>query len=159
LGHRHHIRSPKLRWRKRHISSSSPSDGDPSILEARPSSTDPHKHHHDLGIQAVLIHLLGDALNNIGVIIAAAMIWKTNSAERFYADPAMSMVIGIMLILTAWKLSELSSSINLEILTYTTAMKGGRILMLSEPDNIDIADVKHDLEKVVLPFELAKSSC
>ena len=26
--------------------------------------------------------------------------------KRFYADPAMSLVIGIMLILTAWKLSK-----------------------------------------------------
>jgi hypothetical protein len=63
-----------------------------------------HHHHHDLGMKAVLIHVLGDALNNIGVIIAGVLIWKSNSSKRFYADPAMSLVIGVMLILTALNL-------------------------------------------------------
>lgn len=45
----------------------------------------------------VLIHVLGDAANNVGVIIAAAVIWKTNYPGRFYADPAVSMAIAFMI--------------------------------------------------------------
>ena len=32
----------------------------------------------------------------------------------------------------------------------TSALRGGRILMLSEPEDIDVSDVKHDLEKVIV---------
>lgn len=154
MGHRHHIRGAKPKWWERNVPSSPPISDEPSILEAHTSAAQPYEHHHDLGIKAVLIHLLGDALNNVGVIIAAAVIWKAKLTKRFYADPAMSMVIGIMLILTAWKLSMSSASMYSRILTCATAMKGGRILMLSEPENVDVADVKHDLEKVIFPLTI-----
>ena len=45
----------------------------------------------------VLIHVLGDAANNVGVIIAAAVIWKADYPGRFYADPAVSMAIAFMI--------------------------------------------------------------
>ena len=51
----------------------------------------------DIGIMGVLIHIGGDAINNIGVIIAGAIIWKTNSPSRFYADPAVGVAIAIMI--------------------------------------------------------------
>ncbi len=54
-------------------------------------------HSHDLGMMAVLMHIAGDALNNIGVIIAAAVIWKAKYEGRFYADPAVGMGIAIMI--------------------------------------------------------------
>jgi len=57
-------------------------------------------HSHDLGMMAVLMHIAGDAINNIGVIIAAAVIWKANYEGRFYADPAVSMAIAIMITLS-----------------------------------------------------------
>ena len=57
-------------------------------------------HSHDLGMMAVLMHIAGDALNNIGVIIAAAVIWKAKYEGRFYADPAVGMGIAIMITLS-----------------------------------------------------------
>lgn len=51
-------------------------------------------------MMAVLMHIAGDAINNIGVIIAAAVIWKANYDGRFYADPAVSMGIAIMITLS-----------------------------------------------------------
>jgi hypothetical protein len=57
-------------------------------------------HNHDLGMMAVLMHIAGDALNNIGVIIAAAVIWKAKYEGRFYADPAVGMGIAIMITLS-----------------------------------------------------------
>lgn len=58
-------------------------------------------HHNDLGMLSVLIHVAGDSLNNIGVAIAAAIIWKTHFAARFYADPAVSMAIAFMILILA----------------------------------------------------------
>ncbi|KAF2113965.1 cation efflux family-domain-containing protein, partial [Lophiotrema nucula] len=86
----------------------------------------------DLGIMGVLIHLIGDAINNIGVIIAALIIWLTKSNARFYADPAVSMWIAIMI---------LASSIPL-------TKRSGRLLLESAPPGVKLEDVKHDLESI-----------
>ncbi len=57
-------------------------------------------HNHDLGMMAILMHIAGDAINNIGVIAAAAVIWKAPHEGRFYADPGVSMAIAIMITLS-----------------------------------------------------------
>lgn len=84
----------------------------------------------------VMIHVMGDAVNNIGVIIAAVVIWKTNYAGRYYADPAAGIGISLMIFL---------SSIPLVI-------NSGTILLQSAPRGVDLGDIKHDLEKVGCPL-------
>ncbi|EOO03892.1 putative cation diffusion facilitator family metal ion protein [Phaeoacremonium minimum UCRPA7] len=86
----------------------------------------------DLGMLGVLTHVIGDALNNVGVIIAALVIWQADYAARFYADPGASMGIAIMILLTALPLVKNS----------------GAILLQSAPRGVDLGDVKHDLEKI-----------
>jgi zinc transporter 1 len=49
-------------------------------------------------MMGVLVHLVGDAINNIGVIIAAAVIWQAKYEGRFYADPGASMGIAFMIL-------------------------------------------------------------
>ncbi|BCS30398.1 putative di-, tri-valent inorganic cation transporter [Aspergillus puulaauensis] len=80
----------------------------------------------------VLLHVLGDAANNLGVMIAALVIWLTQYEARFYADPATSLGIAAMIML---------SSIPL-------VRQSGLILLESAPNGLDHADVKHDLEKI-----------
>ncbi|KAF1836389.1 cation efflux protein [Decorospora gaudefroyi] len=92
----------------------------------------PKKHGMDLGILAVLIHVIGDAINNIGVIISAVIIWFVKSPSRFYADPAVSMWIAIMILLSAIPLTK----------------RSGKILLQSAPLGVKIEDVKHDLEAI-----------
>ncbi|KAI0106173.1 cation efflux protein [Nemania sp. FL0031] len=86
----------------------------------------------DLGMMGVLVHVCGDALNNLAVIIAALVIWLTNSPTRFYADPGVSTAISILILLSAIPLVKNS----------------GKILMQSAPRGVDLEDVKHDLEKI-----------
>ncbi|KFY67430.1 hypothetical protein V496_01621 [Pseudogymnoascus sp. VKM F-4515 (FW-2607)] len=86
----------------------------------------------DLGMMGVLVHLVGDAINNVGVIIAAAVIWQAKYEGRFYADPGVSMGIAIMILLSALPLVKNS----------------GVILLESVPLGVSLDDVKHDLEKV-----------
>lgn len=57
----------------------------------------------------VLLHVIGDAANNVGVIIAAAVIWKTKYSARFYADPAVSMAIALMIFISSIPLGMRSS--------------------------------------------------
>ncbi len=92
----------------------------------------PSKHGMDLGILGVLIHILGDAINNIGVIISALIIWITHSPSRFYADPAVSMWIAIMILISAIPLTK----------------RSGKILLQSAPLGVKIDDVKQDLESI-----------
>ncbi|OTA56020.1 cation efflux protein [Hypoxylon sp. EC38] len=86
----------------------------------------------DLGMMGVLFHVIGDACNNVGVIIAALVIWLTTSEARFYADPGISMAIALMILVTSIPLVKNS----------------GKILMQSAPKGVDIDDVRHDLEKI-----------
>ncbi|KAI0014725.1 cation efflux protein [Xylariomycetidae sp. FL0641] len=86
----------------------------------------------DLGMMGVMIHVLGDALNNIGVIVAALVIWLTDYSGRFYADPGVSMGIALMILVTSLPL----------------VWNSGKILMQSAPNGLELEDVKHDLEKI-----------
>lgn len=67
-------------------------------------TTEQNKREHDAGLMGVLLHVIGDAVNNIGVIIAAAIMWKVRSPKRFYADPAISMAISFMIFFSSWPL-------------------------------------------------------
>ena len=80
----------------------------------RSTNTKQNGHGHDLGTFAVFIHVLGDAANNVGVIIAAAVIWQTKYSARFYADPAVSMGIAVMIFLSSLPLVKKAGSILLE---------------------------------------------
>jgi len=44
-------------------------------------------------------------LQDIGVIIAAAIMWRSPSSHRFYADPAISMIISVIIFSGAIPLS------------------------------------------------------
>lgn len=61
-------------------------------------------------MNAIIIHILGDILNNLGVIAAALIMMFLKSPARFYADPAISMVIAIMISCSAVPLSLFPSS-------------------------------------------------
>ncbi|KAL8718692.1 MAG: hypothetical protein Q9181_008167 [Wetmoreana brouardii] len=73
-----------------------------------------HAHDHDLNMLGVLLHILSDAINNIGVIIAALIILLTHSPHRYYADPATSLFISLIIFLFALPLVKNSGSILLQ---------------------------------------------
>ncbi|PYH47212.1 putative di-, tri-valent inorganic cation transporter [Aspergillus saccharolyticus JOP 1030-1] len=89
-------------------------------------------HGHDLGMMGVLVHVLGDAANNLGVMAAALVIWLTHYEGRYYADPGTTMGISIMILLSSFPL----------------VRRSGLILLQSAPNGVDAEDVKHDLEKI-----------
>lgn len=71
----------------------------------------------------VLIHVAGDAANNVGVIIAGAVIWKISSPDRYYADPAVSMAIAFMIFFSSIPLG-LSNPFHLRLTTGDVADPG-----------------------------------
>ena len=88
--------------------------------------------HGDLNMQGIFLHVLGDALGNIGVIGSALIIWLTDYSWRFYADPAISLVITVIILGSALPLCKAAS----------------RILLQAVPPGISVDDIKEDIEKL-----------
>ncbi|KAF3910366.1 hypothetical protein ABW20_dc0100665 [Dactylellina cionopaga] len=80
----------------------------------------------------VLLHVIGDAINNVGVIIVALALWKAKGHAKYYADPAVSMFIAIMIFISAVPLVK----------------KTGIILLDTVPAGVNPQDVRYDLEQV-----------
>ena len=63
--------------------------------------------HGDLGMMGVMIHVIGDAINNLGVMAAGLVIWLVAPHPgRYYADPGVSMFISILILLSSLPLSK-----------------------------------------------------
>lgn len=73
-----------------------------------------HGHHHDLNMRGVFLHVLGDALGNIGVIASALFIWQTHYSWRFYTDPAISLIITVIILCSAIPLCKAASRMLLQ---------------------------------------------
>jgi len=109
------------------------------VLQTTPTHQQ-HKHNisvvetsnKDLGMLGVFVHVLGDAINNIGVIISAVIIWKAKGHGRYYIDPAVSMFIAIMIFIPTLPLTK----------------KSGSILLQVAPAGVDTEHVRHDMEQV-----------
>ena len=70
--------------------------------------------HADLNMRGVFLHVMGDALGNIGVIGSALFIWLTDYSWRFYSDPAISLVITVIILGSAIPLCKAASRILLQ---------------------------------------------
>lgn len=57
--------------------------------------------HDDLNARAAFLHVLGDALSSVGVIVAGVVMLFTGWT---WADPAASVLIGFMILAGAWRL-------------------------------------------------------
>ncbi|KAL2834010.1 zinc/cadmium resistance protein [Aspergillus pseudoustus] len=91
-----------------------------------------HGHSHDLNMRGVFLHVMGDALGNIGVILSALIIWLTDYSWRFYVDPGISLVITVIILLSAIPLCKAAS----------------RILLQAVPHGLSIDHIKEDIERL-----------
>ncbi|KAJ0322517.1 hypothetical protein COL5a_008747 [Colletotrichum fioriniae] len=92
-----------------------------------------HGHDHgDMGMNAMVLHVIGDALGNVGVIVTALIIWLTDWPGRFYADPAVSLFITLIILKSAIPLTKATS----------------KVLLQATPDNIDLQEIREDIEKL-----------
>jgi zinc transporter 1 len=89
-----------------------------------------HGHNHaDLNMRGVFLHVMGDALGNIGVIASALFIWLTNFSWRFYSDPLISLIITVIILCSAIPLCKAAS----------------RILLQAVPAGLSVDDIKQDI--------------
>ncbi len=88
--------------------------------------------HADLNMRGVFLHVMGDALGNLGVIGSALIIWLTKFSWRFYTDPAISLIITIIILGSAIPLCQAAS----------------RILLQAVPAGISVDDIKEDIQEL-----------
>ncbi|MGH7966346.1 MAG: cation diffusion facilitator family transporter [Candidatus Binatia bacterium] len=86
-------------------------------------------HRTNLNLRGVFLHVLSDALGSMGAIIAGVLILWTG---WYQADPVISVVIGILILLSSFSLVRESVD----------------ILMQAAPRHLDLAEVQHTLETV-----------
>jgi cobalt-zinc-cadmium efflux system protein len=73
---------------------------------------DEHVHEHkDANVESALLHVLGDAVSSVGVIVAAILIWRTG---WMLADPLISIIIGVIIIAGSGKVLRSSVHIMME---------------------------------------------
>ncbi len=84
--------------------------------------------HHDINIRSAFVHMLGDLLGSIGIVVGAVAIRYTGWQQ---IDPLLSMLIGVLIIWTAWDIIKESLNIlleglprGLELQSVISAMRG-----------------------------------
>ncbi len=66
---------------------------------------------NDLNIRSAYLHMLGDALGSVGILIGAAVIRQTGWQR---VDPLLSILIGALIVWTAWDVIKEALNILLE---------------------------------------------
>ena len=81
---------------------------------------------HGMGMRAVFVHVLSDLIGSIGVLASGALSYFTGWMQ---ADPAVSILIGCLVLYGSWGL----------------VREGVDILMESVPSHIDLDEMRTDL--------------
>lgn len=88
-----------------------------------------HEAAEDLNVRSAYLHVLGDAISSVGVILAAALIWFTGWT---WFDPLMSVFIGILIVVSSWRV--LKSSLH--------------ILVEGVPEHLSIEEISQSMASV-----------
>ncbi len=83
----------------------------------------------NLNIKAAYLHLMGDTLSSVAVIIGGVAIWLFNVV---WIDPLVTVLVGMYIIWHTWRV--VKESID--------------ILMQAVPAHIDMDEIKHKVEKL-----------
>ena len=84
---------------------------------------------HDLNVRSAYLHMLGDALSALGVVAAGAVVALTGWAA---ADPAVSLLIGGLILWSSWGI--LNESVN--------------VLLEAVPAGLDLAELERAVKEI-----------
>ncbi|KAG7450431.1 cation efflux protein [Guyanagaster necrorhizus] len=93
-----------------------------------------HSHGHSHGsmnMRALVLHVLGDALGNVGVIATGLIIWLTSWSFKYYFDPIISLVITVIIFSSALPLVRSASFILLQGVPSTISLDDVRDSILN----------------------------
>ena len=84
-----------------------------------------------MNMRGVFLHVLGDALGNVGVIAAGLFIMYSDAWWRFYSDPAISFLITIIIFHSALPLCKSASYILLQGVPASVSLEAVRHSIMS----------------------------
>jgi cobalt-zinc-cadmium efflux system protein len=91
-----------------------------------------------LNVRGAWLHLVSDALGSVGVIVGGALVWAFG---WYWADPAVSVVICVLVVYSAWHLLRDSVGVLLEGTPSHIDLDAVRAAMQEVPD----VEAVHDL--------------
>lgn len=100
--------------------------------QPRPQAQSGGHSHADMNTRGIFLHVLGDALGNVGVMASALIIWLTSWKFRFYFDPAISLVITMIILKSAIPLIRDTS----------------KPLLQAVPSHISVKDIEEDIKSL-----------
>lgn len=86
-------------------------------------------HEHNLNVRGALLHVLGDALGSLGAIGAGLIMMFTG---WYYADPLISVIIGLLVLFSSYRL--LRDTVH--------------VLLEGAPSHIDVCKVKQSMQTI-----------
>ena len=95
-------------------------------------------HHHNLNVRGALLHVIGDALGSVGAIAAGLIMMYTG---WYYADPIISVIIGLLVLISSWRLIKETVSVLLETAPAKIDMEKLKKAMLSVPGVSGVHDL------------------
>ena len=93
------------------------------------------KDQHDLNMKGVFLHMLTDALVSVGVVLGAIAIMVTG---QNWIDPAMSLVIAVLIFLGTWGLLKDSVRLILDGVPTAIEMQAVQTFLQEHPDVISL---------------------
>lgn len=92
----------------------------------------------DINVRSAFVHMLGDAIGSAAIIAGAAAIHWTGWQR---VDPALSILIGALIVFTAWDIIRESLNILLEGLPRGIALRDVGAAMRRVPGVLDVHDL------------------
>ncbi|EJF67023.1 cation efflux protein [Dichomitus squalens LYAD-421 SS1] len=91
-----------------------------------------HGHSHgSMNMRALILHVMGDALGNVGVISTGLIIWLTSWSWKYYFDPIISLVITVIIFSSALPLVKSTAFILLQGVPATVSLDETRDAILA----------------------------
>ncbi|MEO8984882.1 MAG: cation diffusion facilitator family transporter [Rhodanobacter sp.] len=98
-----------------------------------------HGHaHDDVNMAGAALHVAGDLLGSLAAIVAALLIWRFG---WLWADPALSLLVALLILASAWRLLRRSTHILLE--GVPDGMDSAEIAGALREADASIADIHH----------------
>ncbi|XP_078586582.1 proton-coupled zinc antiporter SLC30A1-like [Branchiostoma floridae x Branchiostoma japonicum] len=89
-----------------------------------------------LNMRGVFLHVLGDALGSVVVMISATIIWQAEGAWKYYVDPAMSIGMVIIIMSTTFPLLKESGLILLQTVPPHLKMDALKKKLIEQVDGV-----------------------
>lgn len=89
-----------------------------------------------MNMRGVFLHVMADALGSVIVIISALVIWLTEWEYRYYVDPALSIVMVLLIVKSTWPLLTESALILLQTVPTHIQVDSLQKKLLEEIDGV-----------------------